>query len=48
MNDFNSTADVISRTVSQRGSTPEHGGMIDHGLDVAIIGNGRTAALVDP
>ena len=23
-------------------------GMIDHGLDLAVIGNGRTAALVDP
>ncbi|MEA2955685.1 MAG: hypothetical protein QOJ58_1185, partial [Alphaproteobacteria bacterium] len=22
--------------------------MIDHGLDLAVIGNGRTAALVDP
>jgi hypothetical protein len=22
--------------------------MIDHGLDLALIGNGRTAALVDP
>ena len=22
--------------------------MTDHGLDLAVIGNGRTAALVDP
>ena len=22
--------------------------MIDHGLDLALIGNGRTAALIDP
>src|SRR3984957_1555204 len=25
-----------------------HGRMTDHGLDLAVIGNGRTAALVDP
>src|SRR3984885_2087082 len=33
---------------AQRGAMPEPRGMIDHGLDLAIIGNGRMAALVDP
>ena len=33
---------------AQRDQQPEGGGAIDHGLDLAVIGNGRTAALVDP
>ena len=32
----------------QQVSRTAPGGMVDHGLDLAVIGNGRTAALVDP
>src|SRR5436190_704762 len=33
---------------TQHESRPGPAGTIDHGLDLAVIGNGRTAALVDP
>src|SRR5580704_6338133 len=33
---------------SRRRSHPWAAHMIDHGLDLAVIGNGRTAALIDP
>src|SRR5437764_4966636 len=35
-------------TGAQQDSRAAPGGTIDHGLDLAVIGNGRTAALVDP
>ena len=35
-------------TGAQHDSRTAPGGVIDHGLDLAVIGNGRTAALVDP
>src|SRR5215469_7870917 len=35
-------------TGAKQNSRPAPGGSIDHGLDLAVIGNGRTAALVDP
>src|SRR5689334_14763707 len=35
-------------TGAQHDSRTAPGGAIDHGLDLAVIGNGRTAALVDP
>ena len=35
----------LARVVAER---RKHGGIMDHGLDLAVIGNGRTAALVDP
>src|ERR1700688_3605697 len=33
---------------AHRGRRRRHGRMTDHGLDLAVIGNGRTAALVEP
>src|ERR1700722_16815304 len=40
---------VASRkAAAQANPSPEHGGMIDNGLDLAVVGNGRTAAFVDP
>ncbi len=48
MNDIDFAATGIDRAVSQQHSAPGKNGAIDHGLDLAVIGNGRTAALVDP
>src|SRR5580658_10086347 len=48
MNDIDFGASGINRAVAQRPSAPGKNGTIDHGLDLAVIGNGRTAALVDP
>ena len=36
------------RALARRTLMPRQGVMTDHGLDLAVIGNGRTAALVDP
>src|SRR6201996_5635642 len=48
MNDIDFAATGINRAVGQQHAMPEKNGSIDHGLDLAVIGNGRTAALVDP
>src|SRR5580700_12310380 len=48
MDDIDFGASGINRAVAQRHSMPGKNGTIDHGLDLAVIGNGRTAALVDP
>src|ERR1700735_832264 len=48
MNDIDFAATGINRAVAQQHSMPGKHGTIDHGLDLAVIGNGRTAALVDP
>ena len=48
MNDIDFAATGINRAAGQQHSTPGTNGTIDHGLDLAVIGNGRTAALVDP
>src|SRR5271155_40197 len=40
--------DFAIRAAAKRGPAPDPRGIIDHGLDLAVIGNGRTAALVDP
>jgi len=51
---MNDRAHDLAVLAKKRATGAEHdsrtapGGMIDHGLDLAVIGNGRTAALVDP
>ena len=42
------SASGTNRAAAQRDPTAGAGGAIDHGLDLGVIGNGRTAALVDP
>ncbi|HYA06930.1 MAG TPA: trehalase-like domain-containing protein, partial [Xanthobacteraceae bacterium] len=39
---------VIGQSRTTAAPTTAQRGMIDHGLDLGVIGNGRLAALIDP
>src|ERR1700678_4559216 len=41
-------AKVVHRDRPRLGARGNHSGMTDFGLDLAVIGNGRTAALLEP